>query len=149
MPDSRSIFILLVWLLGMTLPLRLHAVEFETAPLLINGVEYRVEIAASGQQRQQGLMFREELALRQGMLFVYPYAGNYRIWMKNTLIPLRVIWLDEDARVLGIQLLPPCKQDPCASYGVSEPSKYIIELNAGVTGIKVGDRIDAVLGFSP
>ena len=107
----------------------------------INGVEYSIEIAKSPIQRQQGLMFRENLDIHHGMLFVYPRSGNHRIWMKNTLIPLSVIWLDGNETVIEVKILPPCKFDPCPSYGVSEPAKYIIELSSEVTSVKSGDII--------
>ena len=123
------------------------AVEFERGSLEIMGVQYSIEIAKTSSQRQQGLMFRESLDIREGMLFVYPRSGNHRIWMKNTLIPLSVIWLDGNETVIEVKNLPPCKLDPCPIYGVSKPAKYIIELSAEVTGIKSGDSIKGVKRF--
>jgi len=123
------------------------AVEFDRASLMINGIRYSIEVAKTSRQRSQGLMFRTKLGIQEGMLFVYPQPGNHRIWMKNTLIPLLVIWLDENLTVVGVKLLFPCSRDPCPSYGVSDPAKYIIELNGEVRDIKKGDRIDAVYQF--
>ncbi|MCZ6723322.1 MAG: DUF192 domain-containing protein, partial [Gammaproteobacteria bacterium] len=88
-----------------------------------------------------GLMFRQQLEIREGMLFIYPQPGNHRIWMKNTRIPLSVIWLDENGVVIDVQILSPCDSDPCQSYGVSRVSKYIIELNSRVGNISPGDGI--------
>ncbi|MCZ6667529.1 MAG: DUF192 domain-containing protein [Gammaproteobacteria bacterium] len=118
-----------------------NASDFDRTQLIINGVTYTLEIAKTSKQRQQGLMFRQQLEIREGMLFIYPQPGNHRIWMKNTRIPLSVIWLDENGVIIDVQILPPCDSDPCQSYGVSRVSKYIIELNSRVGSISPGDRI--------
>ncbi|MCZ6798246.1 MAG: DUF192 domain-containing protein [Gammaproteobacteria bacterium] len=118
-----------------------NAIDFDRTQLIINGVTYTLEIAKTSKQRQQGLMFRQQLDIREGMLFIYPQPGNHRIWMKNTRIPLSVIWLDENGVVIDVQILSPCDSDPCQSYGVSRVSKYIIELNSRVLDISPGDGI--------
>jgi len=123
------------------------AIEFDRVSLIINGVHYSIEVAKTSMQRSQGLMFRTNLGIQEGMLFVYPQPGNHRIWMKNTLIPLSVIWLDENQTVIGVKILPPCSRDPCPSYGVLDPAKYIIELSSEVRDIEKGDRIEAVNQF--
>ena len=130
----------------MNLP-GIASAQFEQVDLMINGIQYSIEIAKTPSQRSQGLMFRKKLGIQAGMLFVYPQPGNHRIWMKNTLIPLLVIWLDESHTVVGVKLLPPCNFDPCPSYGVSVSSKYIIELNSKVRDIRTGDKIEAVKQF--
>lgn len=117
---------------------------FESAKLNLNGEEYLLEIARSAEQRRHGLMFRNHLAKRQGMLFVYPRSGDHRIWMKNTLVPLTVVWLDRDEKVIGIKKLLPCTADPCRSYGVSKPSKYVLELNDASHNLKPGLKIDGL-----
>ena len=118
---------------------------FDKKQLVLNGKEYLLEIARSTKQRRHGLMFREHLDNQQGMLFIYPRSGDHRIWMKNTLIPLTVIWLDKNERIIGMEKLSPCASDPCPSYGVSKPSKYIIELNGGSHGLKPGHRIKGLI----
>jgi uncharacterized membrane protein (UPF0127 family) len=123
------------------------AVEFDRAILHIAGVPYNFEIAKTTSQRQQGLMWRTKLGSREGMLFVYPRVGAHRIWMKNTLIPLSVVWLDKDGIVIAVKLLLPCEPDSCPSFGVSEPTKYIIELNSEASGIMPGDSISEVKRF--
>ena len=119
-------------------------INFEKGPLILNGEEYLLEIARSTKQRRHGLMFRDHLDKRQGMLFIYPRPGDHRIWMKNTLIPLTVIWLDENKKVIGIKKLRPCTSNPCPSYGVSKPSKYILELNSGSHGLTPGLKIEGI-----
>jgi len=119
-------------------------INFDQVRLNLNGEEYLIEIARSENQRRHGLMFREQLDNRRGMLFIYPKSGAHRIWMKNTLIPLTVIWIDSDKSVIDVKKLIPCASDPCPSYGVSKPSKYILELNSGIHGLKPGSRIDGI-----
>ena len=139
--------LILAWIFISLSGASFAAAKFDRVSLIINGARYSIEIAKTWKQRSQGLMFRESLDIRQGMLFVYPQPGNHRIWMKNTLIPLSVIWLDDNETVIEVKILPPCKLDPCPSYGVSEPAKYIIELSSEVTGVKSGDIIKGIKQF--
>ena len=121
-----------------------YDISFEKEQLNLGGEEYLLEIARSEKQRNHGLMFRDRLEERRGMLFIYPRSGNHRIWMKNTLIPLTVVWVDEDNKVIGVRKLFPCAHDPCPSYGVSVPSKYILELNSGKHRLEPGLRINGL-----
>ena len=118
--------------------------SFETAQIEIKGRIYDLEIAASAQQRQQGLMHRKRLPEQSAMLFVYPRSGNHRIWMKNTLIPLTVVWFDENETVIHRQGLLPCKADPCPSYGSDTPSRYIIEFHADLQDLNPGERLPGI-----
>jgi len=124
-----------------------YDISFEKEQLNLGGEEYLLEIARSAKQRNHGLMFRDHLDERQGMLFIYPRSGNHRIWMKNTLIPLTVVWVDESNKVIGIKKLFPCDYDPCPSYGVSIPSKYILELSSGNHRLEPGRRIGGLIQF--
>jgi uncharacterized membrane protein (UPF0127 family) len=119
-------------------------ISLNIATLLINKDTYSLEIAKTQDQRQRGLMFREKLEAKNGMMFIYPNSANHRIWMKNTKIKLTVIWVDDSGQVLGVQRLEPCQRDPCKSYGLDQPSRYIIELNHEVHNIKIGDKIEGL-----
>ncbi|MFT5224964.1 MAG: uncharacterized membrane protein (UPF0127 family) [Polaribacter sp.] len=119
-------------------------ITFNTTTLAINQNVYRLEIAKTQDQRRHGLMFREKLGSKNGMVFIYPNSANHRIWMKNTKIKLTVIWIDEAGEVLDIQRLEPCQRDPCQSYGLNKLSRYIIELNHQAHKIKVGDEISGL-----
>ncbi len=76
-------------------------------------------------------MFRESLAADAGMLFVYDLPGRHAFWMKNTVIPLDVIWLDENKTIVAIETMAPCKTDPCPTYAPDGKAACVIELNAG------------------
>ena len=91
--------------------------------VLPSGAVYRLEIARSPEEQAQGLMFRESLPEKTGMLFLFGDKGVHRFWMKNTMIPLDMVWMDADGRVLFVSAdTPPCKADPCPSYGPESPA---------------------------
>ena len=103
-----------------------------------------VELARTPEQITTGLMNRASLAETKGMLFIFENNGNHMFWMKNTLIPLDMIWLDQDGTVIYIEhSVEPCKTQTCPTYGPGFASKYVLETNAGYVlknNIKVGDK---------
>jgi uncharacterized membrane protein (UPF0127 family) len=90
-------------------------------------------------------MFRESLPDRTGMLFLFTDAAPHRFWMKNTMIPLDMIWMDGDGRVLFVSAnTPPCKADPCPNYGPDVPAASVLEIAGGLAakeGVTVGTTI--------
>jgi uncharacterized membrane protein (UPF0127 family) len=116
---------------------------------LPSGGSVTAELAVTEPERARGLMFREKLLPDQGMLFVFEKESAPAFWMKNTLIPLDILWLDRDRRIVHIERnVPPCKADPCPSYGPGRPGLYVLELAAGAAdrmGLKPSDRLDFVL----
>jgi uncharacterized membrane protein (UPF0127 family) len=114
-----------------------------------NGKSVTAELAVSDEERGRGLMFREKILPDQGMLFVFETEDVHFFWMKNTLVALDMLWLDTGRRVIHIEAnVPPCKADPCPSYGPGIPARYVLELRAGGAaekGIKVGDQLQFVL----
>ena len=113
---------------------------------LPDGKSVTAELAVTDEERQRGLMFREKLGLDQGMLFVFEEESKYAFWMKNTLIPLDMLWIDKDRRIVHIRRnVPPCKEDPCPSYGPDRAGLYALELAAGASdrfGLKLFDRLE-------
>ncbi|MEA2239119.1 MAG: uncharacterized protein QOC81_3843 [Thermoanaerobaculia bacterium] len=92
-----------------------------------------VEVASEDETRAQGLMYRDHLADDRGMIFLFPEAGEYPFWMKNTLIPLDMIWIDKEHRIVHIAHdVPPCKADPCPNYPPHAQASSVLELAAGV-----------------
>ncbi len=94
---------------------------------------FDVEIADDDGERMQWLMNRNSLPSQSGMLFVFEEEKIYPFWMKNTLIPLDMIWIDHDSKVVDIQTAQPCKEDPCSSYTPAGSGLYVLELNAGIS----------------
>lgn len=100
--------------------------------IFADGTRVKVEIADTPDLRQRGLMFREHLAEGEGMLFIFEETGFYPFWMKNTLIPLDMIWLDVNRRVVSIaHSVPPCKADPCPNFSPTADSIYVVEVASG------------------
>ena len=101
--------------------------------VVISGHHFRVEIAANEADRERGLMFRTQLAADHGMLFIYPDARIRNFWMKNTLIPLDILFFDADKRLINISAnTRPCKTADCPTYASSAPAQYVLELKAGM-----------------
>jgi len=102
------------------------------------------EVADTPERRAQGLMFRDSLPEDSGMLFIFETESLHPFWMKNTLIPLDMIWIDSELKIVHIEYAVPCTASECETYGPGSPSKYIIEVNGGFTGehgVGVGDVI--------
>jgi uncharacterized protein len=119
------------------------ALHARTRELSLHGTQFTVELATTPAQRDRGLMQRRQLAPDQGMLFVFPGDGLRWFWMKDTLIPLDMLFFDAQRRLVSMQLdVPPCKGDPCPTYPSGRPARYVLELPAGTVarlGIQAGD----------
>ena len=117
----------------------------EESKVCINNKCFIVEIADTLEQRTKGLMNRQSLAQDKGMLFVFDQEANHSFWMKNTLIPLDIIWINKDKQVVDIEEnIQPCKTDPCQRYNPDQKANYVLELNAGQSDqaqIKIGDKV--------
>lgn len=101
--------------------------------VLPSGAVYQVELARTPEEQAQGLMFRESLPDKTGMLFLFADGGPHKFWMKNTMIPLDMIWMDGAGRVLFVSAqTPPCKADPCGNYGPEEPAASVLEIAGGM-----------------
>ena len=88
----------------------------------------RAEVANTFESRARGLMFRESLGQNRGMLFVFPEDGPHCMWMKNTLIPLSVAFIDAGGRVVNVlEMQPHSEQSRCAS----KPARYALEMGKG------------------
>jgi len=94
---------------------------------------FSVEIADNDAERTRGLMNRSSLAETSGMLFIFEEERIYPFWMKDTLIPLDIIWIDSNKKVVFINNeTPPCEQDPCPSYNPRVDALYVVEIPGGV-----------------
>ena len=113
--------------------------------VVVGAAEFNVELARTPAQRQRGLMFRQDMPRESGMLFMQE-AGPAVFWMKNTHIPLDILYFDAEGRLLEIvAAAPPCHTPECPLYpSTSAAVRYILEINAGEAarrGIQAGDRL--------
>ena len=110
-----------------------------------NTYQISVEIADTETLRALGLMHRKQLPKDHGMLFVYPDQAIRGVWMKNTLIPLDILFLSDNGKVISmLRNLPPCKQEPCPISVSTDKAQYMLELNADFIDehqIKTGQRL--------
>ena len=107
-------------------------------------VQVRVEVADEMDEMQKGLMGRTALAEDAGMLFVYPEERELSFWMKDTLIPLSIAFMDSEGRIVDIQEMKALDDTP-PHYTSAEPARYALEANKGFfaeRGVEVGDRAE-------
>lgn len=110
-----------------------------TIPLTIGEHTLYVELAATMAERQQGLMFREEMPPNGGMLFVFPAEQPRSFWMKDTPLPLSIAFLDAERRIINIADMQPFDENITPSAG---PAHYALEVHQGwfaEHGIEAGD----------
>jgi YVTN family beta-propeller protein len=110
-----------------------------------------VEVPDDQEEFMRGLMFRQHLPWNAGMLFAFNNDEPRTFWMKNTLIPLDMMFVDSSSRIVDIkESVPPCEQEECPTYPSQEPAQYVLEVNAGFVrdkGVKIGDQLAAFNGF--
>ena len=112
-----------------------------------SGAVYKLELALTPEDQAQGLMYRESLPERTGMLFVFTEDGPHHFWMKNTMIPLDMIWMDAAGKVLFISAnTPPCRADPCGTYGPDAPARQVLEIAGGMAA-KENVTVGSTLGL--
>ncbi len=112
--------------------------------LKVGNQNVHADVANTEATRQVGLMFRQKMAKQDGMLFVFPEIGYHAMWMRNTLIPLSVAYMDERGVVLSIHEMQPLSDDAHQAAG---PARYALEMNAqwfSTNKIKVGDTINGL-----
>lgn len=129
----------------------LAAVRFKQGTVTITQgirrVLLQVEVADTPEARSQGLMRRPRLAEKAGMLFIFDEQGSWGFWMKNTLIPLSIAFIDEDWVIVDIKnmkVAPSPERGPFEIYDSAKPFKYALEVNQGYfkrRGIGVGARV--------
>jgi uncharacterized membrane protein (UPF0127 family) len=138
--------ILLALCLGLALAATAAADMLEKRDLTIATAagpqRFVVELAKTREQKQRGLMYRQDLAPDAGMLFVYESDGEIDMWMANTLLPLDMIFFAADGRITKVaERTVPLSE---ATIGSDGPARGVLEVNGGTAsrlGIKVGDRL--------
>jgi uncharacterized protein len=111
-----------------------------------NGKKITAEAMRTDLELLRGMMFRDSLERDRGMLFTHPDENIYHYWMYKTKMPLDIIWMDHDHRIVEMSLkTPPCTASSpkdCTNYGGNFKSRYALEVNAGVAEankLQVGD----------
>ena len=115
----------------------------------LGGQRYKVEIADDDAERARGLMFRDELAAGSGMIFIHDREEPQAYWMKNTKIPLDILYFDNARKLVAQQRdVPPCSAgDACPPYPSNAPARYVLELNAGEAAkLKLENGAELTLG---
>jgi uncharacterized membrane protein (UPF0127 family) len=110
---------------------------------------FQVEVADTPTKRELGLQYRRDLAVDRGMIFLFPAESEHSFWMKNTPIPLDMIFISKDRKIVGIveQAVPFSTE----SRSVPGASQFVLEINGGLSkryGIKAGDTVE-FHGLSP
>lgn len=141
---------------SLLLVLNLPKQRLQTSKVCFQENCFIVEIVTTPLQMEKGLMFREYLDKNKGMLFVFEKEGNYPFWMKNTLIPLDMIWINQNQEVVFIkENALPCpisiessegqnQDNNCPIIEPGQKSKYVLEINGGISkniNLKLGDKI--------
>ena len=107
---------------------------------------FLMEIAKTSEERKLGLMYKESLDSNKGMIFIYNKEKKHPFWMKNTMMPLDIIWLNKSKKVVYISKnTPPCKQNDCLRIKPNRRSIYVLEINANLSdklGLSIGDLIE-------
>ncbi|MCL4383927.1 DUF192 domain-containing protein [Patescibacteria group bacterium] len=156
MADLKVIIVLLclglvAWLLIRNLILVLNPPTNNNLPtisVVFNQKEYLLEIARSNSERAAGLSNRKELCPTCGMIFIFGQDTTLPFWMKDTLIPLDMVWLDHQGQIVSIATANPepgVALNQLKIYQNSTPAKYVIELNAGDSqklNLRVGETIN-------
>jgi len=141
LPFSFMRFLALLFLASPAMAQPLPVVQLNAGMHLI-----RAEVAADFSTRSTGLMHRKSMDTNAGMLFVFDEASAHCMWMKNTLIPLSVAFLDERGSIINIaDMQPHSEQSHCAT----RPARYALEMNRGwfaARGIKPGMRLGGIPG---
>ena len=100
-----------------------------------------VQVAATPEQRQTGLMFRKDMPTHEGMIFVFDQPGMQCFWMKNTLIPLSAAFVLDDGTIVNIEDMKPLVLD---SHCSTQPVRFVLEMNKGwfaKKGIRAGSKL--------
>lgn len=123
--------------------------EYNTRLIVLpNGHKIRAEVAITQEEMLRGMKYRDSLDEDRGMLFLHNREGNYPYWMYEVKIPLDLIWLDKDRKIVQlVHQAPPCPGPPekCLSYGGAFKALYVLELKAGMAkkhNLKPGMTLD-------
>lgn len=140
---SKKNFIIVIFILIILISIILYF-DLNKNKICFDKNCFKVEIAKTMQERQEGLMFRKSLDKDSGMLFLFPEEDYYSFWMKNTSIPLDIIWIDLNKKIVYMkENAQPCFEEFCESFKPNKKSLYVLELNSGEIkkyNLKINDK---------
>jgi uncharacterized membrane protein (UPF0127 family) len=113
-------------------------------PAAGRNVSFRVELARTPEEHERGLMYRPQLDPDAGMLFLFDRPAPLSFWMKNTLIPLDMLFIDADHKIVGI--VENAEPQTLTSRRVDEPAQYVLEIGGGLSA-RLGIRPGAIVEF--
>ena len=108
----------------------------------LGGKTFTLEVARMDLSREIGLMFRDAMPADHGMIFVFPEASRLSFWMRNTRIPLDIVYVGTDQRIVSVHQMKPYDESQTTAAG---PAKWAIELNEGTAaklGLQAGQKLD-------
>lgn len=118
------------------------AAQWWTVPMQLGDKTFTLEVAATREAQQTGLMFRKTMPADHGMIFVFHDESPREFWMKDTYLALDIVYLTREGKVVSIHSLEPLNRAPVPSAG---PAMYAVELNRGAAlgaGLKAGDKVE-------
>ncbi|MFH1589436.1 MAG: DUF192 domain-containing protein [archaeon] len=121
--------------------------DYKIREVIVANQTITVQIADNDEKRTQGLMYQEELGEFEGMFFIFEEEDYLNFWMKNTPIPLDIIFINSEFEIENIHTAEPCKRNECLFYGSERPAKYVLEVNAGFSE-KYGLSENMMLDFT-
>ncbi len=124
---SKKLVMLLSALSALAVSVAAAAQAMPVVELSAGMYRIEAEVAATEPSRELGLMHRKTMAPQRGMLFVFDVPGRQCMWMRNTLLPLAVAFLDERGRIINVEEMQPQTDD---SHCAAKPAKYALEMNA-------------------
>lgn len=146
MSKNITITLIILFLIGLVVfiyLLKKNNPNFQSQEFIIKNQKYNLEVAHTLPQKSLGLSNRTNLCQNCGMIFLFNQNGTLPFWMKDTLIPLDMIWINSIGQVTDI--ITATQTNSTKILQNTQPAKYVIELNAGESnniGLKIGDIID-------
>jgi len=107
------------------------APALRTTTVTINDIQITAWVADTQKARETGLMGMQNINEDEGMLFLYETPGAYAFWMKNMLMPLDVVFVSKDMKIVSIQHMDPCVMGPCSIYSPPSDILYAVEVKSG------------------
>jgi uncharacterized membrane protein (UPF0127 family) len=143
-PRFRYIFAVAGLSLIWGLSIAQQASKFQKIAMTAGIHVIKAEVASKESERQQGLMFREKMGQNEGMVFLFDAPAGICMWMKNTLIPLSVAFIDNEGKIINIEDMQPQTTE---SHCAKRPARFALEMNQGwfkQRNIKPGSHIDGL-----